>query len=89
MIFGRIVQEFSKKYGWKMVAISVDGIEIEGFASSKINNGIVQTLGIDLVPAVYLINPKTNVAIPIAFGLVAMDQIENNIALQFKESNHD
>lgn len=88
-IFGRIIQELSKKYGWETVAISVDEIEIEGFTSTKKNNGIVQTLGIDLVPAIYLINPKTNLAIPIAFGLVAMDQIETNIALQFKELIHD
>jgi conjugal transfer pilus assembly protein TraF len=85
-LFGRIVQELAKKYGWETIAISIDGVELQGVASRK-DNGIVQTLGIDLVPALYLINPKTNIAIPVAFGLVAMDQIENNIALQFKELN--
>ena len=84
VIFGRIVREFAKKYGWKTIAISLDGLEIEGFENKK-NNGIVQTLGVDITPALYLINPKNNIAIPISFGLVAMDQIEENIVLQFKE----
>ena len=89
-IFGRIVDELTKKYGWETIAVSVDGSEIEGFTSSKTNNGIVQTLGVDITPALYLINPKENTVVPISFGLVAMDQIEENIALQFKElSKHD
>lgn len=86
-IFGRIVRDFSEKYGWKTIAISVDSIEIKGFTSRKKNNGLVQTLGIDLVPALYLIDPKKDIAVPVSFGLVAMDQIEDNIALQFKELN--
>ena len=83
-VFAHIVQGLSKKYGLNVVAISIDGKEIEGM-ESKNNNGISETLGVDLVPALYLINPKENTAVPVAYGLVAMDQIENNIFLQFKE----
>ena len=83
-VFGRIVQDLSKKYAFEVIAISTDNKEIEGF-QRKNNNGIADSLGVDLVPALYLINPKEDIAIPISFGLVAMDQIENNIFLQFQE----
>lgn len=90
IIFAKIVKEFAKKQGFEVIAISVDDVEIDGFASNKKNNGIATTLGVKIFPALYLINPVKDIAIPIAFGLVAMDQIENNIVLQFKEmKNHD
>jgi conjugal transfer pilus assembly protein TraF len=88
VIFGNIVRELAKKYGWNTIAISLDGLEIDGFENKK-NNGIAKALGVDVAPALYLINPKTNIAVPISFGLVAMDKIEENIALQFKELTHD
>ena len=84
-VFGPIVRDFAQKYDYKTIAISIDDTEIEGFEGSKKDNGITQALGIHVTPALYLINPKTNVAIPIAFGLVAVDKIEDNIVLQFKE----
>ena len=89
-IFARLVQELSRKYGFEIVAISIDGKAIEGFKSTKPNNGIAKTLGVDVVPALYLVNPSDNLAIPISFGLVALDQIENNILLQFEgRRNHE
>ncbi len=85
-VFGKIVQELEKKYGWKTIAISTDGKYLKDFEDTKKDNGAAKALEVDLVPALYLINPKDNIAVPISFGLVALDQIENNIVLQFKET---
>ncbi len=87
LFFGQIVKEFSKKYDMQTVAISVDGVKIEGFESHKKDNGIASTLGVDVMPALYLIDPQTDTAVPISFGLVGMDKIEDNIVLQFQEDS--
>lgn len=84
LLFANIVRAFSKKYGWEIIAISLDDVQIEGFENRR-NNGIAEALEVDVTPALYLINPKMDEAIPISFGLVAMDKLEDNIALQFKD----
>lgn len=80
----QVIKSFSESYNWLAIAISVDGTLIESFQNSKIDNGIAKKLHITTFPAVFIINPRTQVAIPIAFGLVSLDQIEHNIITQLK-----
>lgn len=81
--FAFVVQEFATKYGWKIVATSTDGFILEGFHNNQIDKGIVKHFSIEAFPSLFIVNPKTSVITPIAFGLVSLDQIENNIVLQF------
>ena len=78
-----VVREFALKYHLEVVAISVDEVLLEIFPESKLDNGVSQQFAIEIFPALYLINPKTKSALPVAYGLVSVDQIERNIALQF------
>lgn len=82
--FSFVVKEFSKKYGWQVAAISFDGILLQDFENSQSNNGIVQKLGIETFPSLFLVEPKQHMVIPIAFGLSSLDQIENNIEIQLQ-----
>ena len=83
--FSMVVKEFAMKYGWEVVAISSDGTLIEGFANNQPDNGIVRHFSIETFPSLFIVNPRNKEVTPIAFGLVSVDQIENNIVLQFKE----
>jgi conjugal transfer pilus assembly protein TraF len=80
--FSFVVKEFSKKYEWQLAAISCDQSLIPGFENNQLNNGIIQKLGIEVFPSLYLLDPKEQIVIPIAFGLSSFDQIEANIELQ-------
>jgi conjugal transfer pilus assembly protein TraF len=83
--FAKVIREFSKRYSWEIVPISVDGTLLEGFPDSKLDNGISNQFGITVFPALFVINPSSKTATPISYGLVSLDQIESNFTLQFKE----
>jgi len=81
--FQRVVHELTRKYDWTVLAISVDGVEIDGFALQRQDNGISATFQVEVLPALYVVSPTEQAATPISFGLTSVDQIEQNIFLQF------
>lgn len=81
--FAFVVKEFAKKYHWQILAICVDGIQIDEFENHKFDNGISKKWAIKQYPSLYIVYPQSQEIIPIAFGLSTIDQIESNIALQF------
>jgi len=85
----KIVKNFSEKYGWAVVAISVDGTILDEFGKPQIDNGISKTMEIAIFPALFVVNPKKKTATPIATGFVSLDQIEENIVLQFKTPKNE
>lgn len=87
-IVGQLVQGLAEKYQLKLIGISVDHQELPEFPSYKEDNGIAKALGVPIYPAIYLIDPKENIAVPIGFGLLAQDQMEKNIMIQLGDS-HD
>lgn len=80
--FSFVVKEFSKKYGWQIIAISCDAVFIPGFETNQVDQGMTQRLGIEKFPSLFLIEPKQQMIVPIAFGLSSIDQIEDNIDIQ-------
>jgi conjugal transfer pilus assembly protein TraF len=85
----KVVKYFSEKYSWKVVAISVDGVLLDGFEEARVDNGISKQIGIAVFPALFVINPQEKSATPVAYGFVSLDQIEENILLQFKVGDED
>lgn len=81
----KIVKAFSSKHGWEVIPISTDGVLLPEFRNSKLDNGITKQFEIDIFPALFVINPSNKTAVPVAFGLVSVDQIEENIVMQFQE----
>ncbi|CAF24162.1 type-F conjugative transfer system pilin assembly protein TraF [Candidatus Protochlamydia amoebophila] len=80
--FSFVVKAFAKKYDWKVIAISCDGIQIPDFENYPLHSSTLQHLGIEQFPSLYLVEPKQQKMVPIAFGLSSLDQIEENIILQ-------
>lgn len=85
-VFGQVVKEFSKKYGWEVFAISVDGFYLEGFNETKEDKGISRVVGVRVFPSLFVVNPKSKEVVPVSYGLSSLDQIENNVAKQFLDN---
>ena len=79
--FAPIVKRFSQKYGWSVLAVSLDGGTLAEFPNAKQNNGIAERLQISHVPALIALHPKTGQLIPLAYGLVSESEIESRVEL--------
>lgn len=78
-----VIKEFSDRYQWAVLPIAIDNAPLSIFKKNEKNNGMVERLQINVFPALYIYNIEMNEAVPIAYGLVSLDQIERNISLMF------
>jgi conjugal transfer pilus assembly protein TraF len=88
--FSPLVKAFSQKYGFEVKAISADGGELAEFPEAVADNGTIALINPGGVyPALYLVNPKTNLVQPIAWGMVNEIDLEQNIKhwLTYREEN--
>ena len=76
--FAPIVKHFSEKYGWSVMAISLDkrNSSLPKFPNAKPDNGIAARLNITHVPALIALHPKTGKFIPLAYGMISESEIE-------------
>jgi conjugal transfer pilus assembly protein TraF len=77
--FAPIVKGFSQKYGWQVLAISMDGSRLPEFPEAQNDNGIARNIGIQALPALMAVNPQSGQVIPLSYGLSTHDQIEDRI----------
>jgi conjugal transfer pilus assembly protein TraF len=76
-----IVKRFSEKYGWAVLAISLDGAHLPEFPHAKRDNGTAERLSITHLPALVAVHPETQQIIPLAYGLISESEIEERIEL--------
>jgi conjugal transfer pilus assembly protein TraF len=79
--FAPIVKGFSQKYGWSVLAVSLDGGTLSEFPEARRDNGIATRLQISHVPALIALHPRTGQFIPLAYGLVSESEIEERAEL--------
>lgn len=77
--FAPIVKQFSEKYGWEVLPITLDGGNLEQFPNAQRDNGLFAQWNTEVLPALFAVNPNTGHVIPIAFGLTGIDQMELRI----------
>jgi conjugal transfer pilus assembly protein TraF len=78
--FAPLVKNFSEKYGFEIKAISADGGKLPDFPDSVLDNGVNSQINPDgIYPALFIVNPKTKVVLPIAWGMVNEDDLEANL----------
>jgi len=83
--FAPIVKEFSAKYGWQVVAISVDGGKVAEFKEAVVDHGLVTKWQIPRLPALLAVNPRTEQILPLAFGLTTLAELETRVMALIKE----
>ena len=82
--FAPILKQFADKYGWDVMAISLDRTPSELFSHWQPDNGIADRWNVETIPAVFAINPETNHVIPIANGFTAIDAMEQRVVTLVK-----
>ena len=77
--FAPIVKAFSDKYGWEVMAISIDGSSLPEFPNAVTDNGTAKQLGVKFVPTLLAVNPSTEEVVPLSHGMSSQDQILDRI----------
>ncbi|MBB63449.1 MAG: type-F conjugative transfer system pilin assembly protein TraF [Waddliaceae bacterium] len=87
---GKVVKVFALRYGWEVFSVTVDGHGVQDYPKPERDNGMAESLGISLYPALFAVNPINKEMTPLAFGLTALDVLESNIEMQFgSDLEHD
>ncbi len=74
-----VLRLFESMYGMRVLAISVDGGPIEGFPDAKQDNGASKRLGVETMPALYLVSSREKNVMPIGFGMLSISEIVDRI----------
>lgn len=77
--FSPILKSFATRHGFHVTAISMDGGPTPGFADFRRDNGTATRLGVQTVPAVYLVEPRSRSIQPVSFGLLGPTELEERI----------
>lgn len=77
--FAPVVKKFSEKHHWEVLAISEFGEKSEIFKRSVADNGLADTWGVNTYPSLFAVNPKTGHVIPIAHGMISIEEMEDRI----------
>ncbi len=91
-VFGPLLRAFALRHGLDVLAVSMTGEPLEGWPEAVPDQGRAARLGLKAkgFPAVVLYDTQTRKALPVAFGVVAEDQLAERIfALTAREVGHD
>jgi len=77
--FAPVVKAFSEKHDWQVLAISLDGGKSDVFKNTVPDNGLFEQWNVQVLPALFAVNPTTGHVIPVAYGLTSIDEMENRI----------
>lgn len=74
-----LLNAFRQRYGFPLIAVSVDGGSIPSLPMARADNGIVRALKVVQVPAVFLAQPFTGRILPVGFGVLSESQLVERI----------
>lgn len=77
--FSPILKAFAQRHGFHVSAITMDGGSTPGFPYPRRDNGIAYRLGVQTVPAVYLVEPRSRSVQPVSYGLLGPSELEERI----------
>lgn len=75
----QILEQFSRRHGIKVMAISLDGGTLPEFPGAVIDNGLAQRLGVAVTPALYMVNPRSQEITPIGYGVMTEAELTQRI----------
>ncbi len=74
-----ILAQFSRRYGIKVMAISLDGGVLPEFPDAVADNGLAARLGVAVTPALYMVNPHTQEITPVGYGVMTESELTQRI----------
>lgn len=66
-----ILKASAARYGFSVLAISLDGLPLAQYPDFQNNQGQAEALGVHVYPSVYLVSAKNKTLLPVTFGLVS------------------
>lgn len=75
----KVIKRFSEGYNLTVVPISIDGRFSPEFPNSKIESGQVESMKIKHFPALYLVDPKSNIYKPLSYGFITQDDLARRV----------
>ena len=91
-VFGPLLRAFALRHGLDVLAVSMTGAALEGWPEAIPDHGRAARLGLEgtPMPAVVLLDTETKRVLPVAFGVIAEDQLAERIfTLTALEPGHD
>lgn len=87
--FSPILKMFSSRHQIVVMPVAKPGKESVEWPGTKPDNGISERLGLygDVTPAVILFDSKEKVGVPISYGVVSMEDLENRIYMLTREDS--
>lgn len=84
--FAPTMKRFAKKYGFEIIAISLDGTQLPEFPNFKKNNGQAEKLGVKSLPAVFAIDPKNGPqqSILLSYGNVSVAELAEKLDYNYR-----
>ena len=79
--YSPILKAFSEHYGVEVMAVSMDGQVLPEWPNSQINQGRAEEFGLSgkPVPATILFDAKSKKLLPVGFGLLTVNELEERI----------
>lgn len=78
--FAPTLDAFRRRHGLQVLAVTLDGGPLPGFADARRDNGIAANLRVTQVPAVFLAQPFTGHITPVGFGVMSEAQLLERIS---------
>ena len=77
--FAPILKSFAARYGLTVIPVTMDGIPLPEFPDSRTDNGQSKQFQVTVTPSLFAVNPYTQKAVPVAYGLTSETELRDNI----------
>jgi conjugal transfer pilus assembly protein TraF len=77
------LRRFARTYDFKLIPISLDGGTLAEFPDARYEPTIKARLGVEVTPAIFLVDPKAGHIQPIAYGVISLSELETRIMRLF------
>ncbi len=81
--FADVVEHFSKKHGYKVASVTLDGKKLKNFPGVYDHN-LIQKLKIASTPALFAFSNTRGLIVPISHGFLPIDLLERNVLMAKK-----
>ena len=66
--YAPILKRFAADYGFTIIPVSLDGGALPEFPYPKQNYDLGRKLKVEVVPALFMVNPESNTVVPVGYG---------------------
>lgn len=77
--FAPILRDFAARVGLTVFPVSLDGGGLPEYPEPRVEHNAATRFGVEVVPAVFLVEPRSGERTPIAFGVVSAEELAERL----------